>query len=87
LLFLLIEYKNKDVSLWEAVMPRRLIADHPAAPARLRTLGALRALWRYFIGAPLDRLPRHGLSSHLLRDIGLSGQSTGDWEEPWKRLK
>ncbi len=68
-------------------MPRRVTAGRPWTPEKERNPGLLRAFWRYFTGTPLDRLPPHGLSSHLLRDIGLSGQSASDGEEPWKRLK
>jgi hypothetical protein len=71
----------------EAVMPRRLTVHHSSTPAKIRTGRRLRALWRNFVGATLDRQSPHGLSSHLLRDIGLCGQSAGDGEEPWKRLK
>jgi hypothetical protein len=68
-------------------MPRRLTADHSIQPAGLRSNRRLEALWRNFVGHVLDRPSPHGLSSHLLRDIGLESQSTGDGEEPWKRLK
>jgi hypothetical protein len=68
-------------------MPRRLTVDHPSKPAETRNGWRLRALWRHFVGVVLDRQSPHGLSSHLLRDIGLEGQSAGDGEEPWKRLK
>lgn len=53
----------------------------------LRSIGLLRGFWWIFSHTPVDRPSPHGFSSHLLRDIGLDGQSTGDGEEPWKRLK
>lgn len=56
-------------------------------PLHLRNVGLLRGLWWIFSLGPVDRLPLERLSSHQLRDIGLDGQSTGDGEEPWKRLK
>jgi len=68
-------------------MRRNLTVSRPAIPAKARKTKLLRRLWRHFVGAVLDREPLDRFSSHQLRDIGLSRQSTGDGEEPWKRLK
>lgn len=68
-------------------MPRHLVVDRPAMPAKAPKMGPLRRLWRHFVGGALDREPLRGFSSHQLRDIGLGCQSAGDGEEPWKRLK
>jgi hypothetical protein len=71
----------------EADMVRAPEVIRSKAQSDYRSIGLLRGLWWIFSHATVDRQSPHGLSSHLLRDIGLEGQSAGDGEEPWKRLK
>lgn len=69
-------------------MPRNPALDRPAIPAMARNERLPRQLWRHFLRTVLDSDAPRGLSSHLLRDIGLDDRSTGDdGEEPWKRLR
>ena len=68
-------------------MPRRLFLGRSTRRQNYGTSVRCAHFGHICVGATLDRQPPHGLSSCLLRDIGLSGQSTGDGEEPWKRLK